>query len=504
MRLHQVLWMVVLFGLLLQPAAILAATVLDPLLRVTTYACCAQSPTSFAFLPVGFGGQVEVLILEKYTGRVQYFRDGILQGTALDLAVSSYGERGLLGIALHPNFGSNRYVYLEYTTSPTDVDVFTPEEVLDNRVVRYTWDGGALVSPQIILTLPARPAPFHQGGVIDFGPDGMLYAIIGDVGRFGQLQNMVSGAPPDTTSVVIRVGDNGTPPADNPFHAMGGAMELVYGYGIRNSFGIEFDPVSGVLWQTENGPSFYDEVNRFLPGFNSGWSQLMGPVVRYPAGTSNLWVAPGSHYSDPQFSWVTTHAPTAIHFLRSDSLGSHNRNDAFVGSFNDRAIYHFELDAARANLVMPDPSVADRVADTPAERDLFRWAFGFGGGIVDLDTGPDGAMYALSFEDGVLYRIGRAPLSDAGFPGPASLRLQVQPNPFRTTASLRVVGAADPAAVLRIYTVAGRLVRVLEGSAGLTWDGADQAGRPVAPGTYLARLHAADGHALQAKVIRLR
>jgi glucose/arabinose dehydrogenase len=490
----------------LPPGAALAQTVADPLLQVASYACCPEFPTSFAFLPAAPGGPVDLLVLEKFSGRVQRFRDAVLQGTALDLAVSNFGERGLLGIALHPDFASNGYVYLYYTASPDSLDAPSSSVVLDNRIVRYTWNGSTLDSPHLVLRLPARPGFVHLGGVIVFGPDGMLYGIIGNLNRFGQLQNDADGAPPDTTSIVFRVQDDGTPPADNPFYAMGGAMQFVYGYGVRNSFGIEFDPVSGVLWETENGTTVYDEVNRFQPGFNSGFVEILGPAARDPQGTATLWVAPGSHYSDPQFSWLDQPAPTAIHFLRSDSLGTHNRHDAFVGSYNDRAVYHFELDAARGTLVMPEASVADRVADSDAERDLFLWASGFGGGIVDIDTGPDGAMYLLSFDDNRVYRIGRVPLSDAGSSG-GSLphRLAVSPNPFRTSASLGVHGSPAEVAALRIYTVSGRLVRVLEGRGPFTWDGADQEGRPVAQGTYVARLRSADGQVeLQSKIVRLR
>ena len=479
-------------------------TVADPLLHVTVYACCPELPTSLAFLPGTSGSAVDMLVLEKVSGRVQHFRDGVLQGTALDLPVASYGERGLLGIALHPNFAVNHHVYLYYTTSPTALDAVTPSEVRDNRIERYTWNGSTLVSPQLVLPLPARPAFFHIGGVITFGTDGMLYGIIGDVGHSGQLQNNPLGPTPDTTSCIYRIRDDGTPPADNPFYAMGGAMQFVYGYGIRNSFGIEFDPRTDTLWQTENGPNLYDEINRFPRGFNSGWAQIMGPVARDPEGTSTLWVAPGSQYVDPEFSWLDTNAPAAIHFLQSDSLGAQYRDDIFVGSYNDHAIFHFELDAGRTHLVMPDTSVADRVADNAAQSGLFVWASGFGGGIVDLETGPDGALYASSLDNGTIYRIGRSPTSDVPASRWATGRLEVHPNPFRTTATLRVIGATDPTGVLRIYTATGRLVRVLESRGTLAWDGTDANGRPAAAGMYVARLEGGTGFvALQAKITRL-
>ena len=475
-----------------------AQVVLDGNLLVTPYACCPQFPTSFAFLPQASpGAPIEVLILEKFSGRVRHFVNGVLQGTALDLPVSNYGERGLLGITLHPDFDTNAWIYLYYTRSPTDQDTPFPEIVLDNRVERYTWNGTALGSPQLILILPARPTFNHNGGVITFGPDGMLYGIIGDLGRFplGQVQNIATGPPPDTTAVVYRVHDDGTPPADNPFYAMGGPMQFAYGYAIRNSFGIEFDPVTDVLWETENGASGYDEINRFPPAFNNGFIRILGPASRDPQGTSDLWMAPGAQYVDPQFSWFASVAPTAIHFLRSDSLGADYRNDIFVGAHITGSIYHFELTQDRTALVMPDSTLADLVADTQAERDLFLWASGFGS-VVDLATGPDGALYALSFENDTLYRISRDPTTSVGpFPR-ARLSVVASPNPFRDVTRLHVLGRnveTSAEASLRIYDVAGRLVRVLDGTSGSAeWNGTDARGKRLAPGVYFVQLSAED------------
>ena len=484
-------------------------SLVDPALQVTTYACCPQQPTSFAFLPGPPGGPAHLLVCEKATGRVLHFQDGQVQGIALDVAVDFDGERGLLGIAVHPDFAQNGLVYLDYTSSATGQDTADPAGALDNRVVRSCWDGATLGAPQLVLQLPTTPTSYHQGGVILFGPDRLLYGVIGNLGRDGQLQNISDGSPPDDTSIVFRIRDDGMPPADNPFFGLGGPMQKVYAYGIRNSFGLDFDPVSNVLWDTENGPASYDEVNRMPPGSNSGYALIMGPDARDPQGVGDLWQAPGSHYEDPQFSWYRTIAPTGIHFLRSDALGEPYRDDCFVGAFNTKSIYHFELTADRSALVMPDPSVADLVADTPAERDLFLWGSGFGG-ITGLATGPDGALYVLSYESERVFRIARAPLADSG-PGPSSLSsrggLQVWPNPFRSRTRLFLPDRQhDPGGVLRIYSVTGRLVRALRpaGSA-LEWDGVDRDGCAAAPGTYLVRLENAGGEpCLEAKLVRVR
>jgi len=485
--------------------AVRAQTFTDPFVQASVYANGLQFPTSFAFLPGAPAAPVELLILEKLTGRVQHFRDGILQGTALDLAVSNYGERGLLGIAVHPRFEANRRVFLYYTASPTAVDAPAIGDVADNRVARCIWNGTTLDSVQTLLSLPAATNFVHIGGVITFGPDSLLYGIIGDVGVFGQLANVPNGPPPGDTSMIFRVRDDGTAPADNPYFALGGAMRKVYGVGVRNSFGIEFDPVSNVLWETENGTSQYDEVNRVLPGWNGGWSKILGPDARDPEGIGSLWYpTPDTTYSDPEFSWFEIVAPTAIHFLRSDDLGadpagSPYRHDAFVAAYNTAAIYHYELTLDRSQLLMPDASVADLVADTPAERDLFLWGSGFGGGVVDLDTGPDGALYALGFEAGKLWRIARAATSNVE--ATQLPRLEVWPNPSRDVVFVRAP-QANATNVLRIHSAAGRLVAIVHGHGHFAWDGRDATGHLVAPGVYFAQLIGEAGSTL--RLVRVR
>lgn len=224
------------------------------------------TPTSFAFI-----GPSDILVLEKNVGRVRRVTSGVLQaGAVLDLAVNYASERGLLGIALHPSFSSNHYVYLFWTQALGASDTGVQNAVVANRVTRYTWNGATLVSPVTILTLPVTPGPFHDGGYIIFGPDGKLYVQTGDLNRNGKLQNYPTGPDPDTTSVILRVSADGSAPSDNPFFSLGPSMAAFYAYGIRNSFGMAFDPVTGILWQSENGPTSCDEVNAVGPGWNSG------------------------------------------------------------------------------------------------------------------------------------------------------------------------------------------------------------------------------------------
>ena len=319
--------------------AVSAQTVSDPNLRVTEIVSGLSQPTAMAFIGPG-----DILVLQKADGRVRRVIDGVLQsGEVLDVAVHSSSERGLLGIAVHPDFPTAPFIYLYYTESSTGGDTNGSAIIpAGNRVYRYSWNGSALVNPQLILNLPATPGPNHNGGAMTFGPDGKLHVIIGDLNHNGQLQNFSGGPAPDNTGVIFRINDDGSAPADNPF-ASQPDLAKYYAYGIRNGFGLAFDPISGELWDTENGPNAYDEINLVLPGFNSGWEQIMGPDSRDPQGVGNLVSFPGSHYADPKFSWFSPVGPTAILFLNSSQLGTEYQNDVFVGDINNGNLYRISI-----------------------------------------------------------------------------------------------------------------------------------------------------------------
>jgi len=321
-------------------------------------------------------------------------------------------ERGLLGIATDPDFPHNGYVYLYYTESSTGADtssgLSTP---FGNRVYRYTWDGSMLVNPFLILPLPVTPGPNHDGGVIAFGPRDALFVVIGDLNRNGKLQNFPLGPDPDDTGVIFRVDRAGQPLPDNPFvdpADPANPLNRYFAYGVRNSFGLTFDPFTGDLWDTENGPSTFDEVNRIIPGFNSGWEQIMGPDSLDPQGEGDLWVAPGSKYVDPQFSWAVTVAPTGIAFAGSRVLGCGHLGDLLVGDNNCGQLYSFELNPARDQLVFTSGVLQDRVANnSPSTCSGEMTEFGSGFGVItDLENGPDGRLYVVSLTLGAIYRIG--------------------------------------------------------------------------------------------------
>jgi glucose/arabinose dehydrogenase len=282
---------------------------LDSNLVLTAIVTKLDTPTTMAFL-----GQNDFFVLEKATGKVKRVVNGTNVTTALDLAVNSGSERGLLGVALHPDFPSNPGVYLYWTESSTGADTTALAEVplLGNRVDRFVWNRSTLTFERNLIQLRAFQADAgqplrgnHDGGVIRFGPDRKLYIYMGDNGRRGQMQNLPDGPGPagnmpddqfggpepdnaHLTGVILRLNDDGTAPTDNPFVLAGalrggeaGAnLQKVFAYGIRNGFGLAFDPFSGQLWEAQNGDDSFTEINRVEPGANLGWVQIMGPLAR--------------------------------------------------------------------------------------------------------------------------------------------------------------------------------------------------------------------------------
>jgi glucose/arabinose dehydrogenase len=282
--------------------------------------------------------------------------------------------------------------------------------------------------------------------------------------------------------MIFRILPDGGIPPDNPFAGLGGAIAKVYAYGLRNVFGLDIDPVSGALWCTDNGPSTYDEIMRLFPGANGGWRRIVGPVARDPDGLADLWSAPGSNYVDPVFSFFQSFGITAIHFQRGAGLGAHYDGDVFVAAHNSATIYHFDVAEDRDRLLMPDSTLDDLVADDVSERDRVRWASQVGV-VLDMETGPDGAMYVLRFSTtSQMYRVARAATAGIDPRGSPPARLRFAPNPF--VGGTRLLDATN-AAPIAIYSPAGRLVRLLP--SGTEWDGNDDGGRRCAGGVYLAR-----------------
>lgn len=357
-------------------------------------------PTSMRFLD-----ESNILVLQKNDGQVRLVSDGELQKEPVMRAdVVNDAERGLLGVAIMN--GSNDTSVFLYMTEK--------DNKIRNRVYKYSydWDEKTLANKTMILDLPGEPGPQHNGGKIAIGYDGYLYAVIGDVGSGGgKLDNQIPGREPNDKSVVLRVDrETGMPAEGNPFYHYGDMEKLkrYYAYGIRNSFGLDFDPVSHSLWITEDGPDRYDEINMVKPGFNGGWHKVTGPIARTNMTVEDdLVTFDGARYEDPAFSWYIPVGVTDIEFFSSTKLGEKYENNIFVGDINNGNLYFFEVNESRTGLQLHDPRLLDLVADPPKDNDeLSSIILGEGfGRITDIETGPDGYLYILTYEDGRIYRI---------------------------------------------------------------------------------------------------
>jgi aldose sugar dehydrogenase len=372
-----------------------------------------DTPTGIAFV-----GENDILAVEKNSGNVLRILNGdVLPKPLLDLNVANEVERGLLGIAVANNTADNKmYVFLFYTEA-RDED---GGEAIGNRLYRYELVGNNLINPKLLLDLPYLPGPAHNGGVVTVGPDNHVYVVVGNLlasasERFAGNsldQNIENGNAPDGRGGILTVTQDGEVVNGEGILGDEPPLNLYYAYGIRNSFGLTFDPLSGQLWDTENGGA-YDEINLVEPGFNSGWEKVIGKAsLLEDFDQDELVDFDGKgKYSDPEFSWASNSdfrtAPTSIVFFDSDKFGEQYKDGMFVGDVRGN-IYYFNVDKDRTNLLLDGP-LADEVANGISEIEDIIFAR-FPGVITDLKVGPDGYLYILLYqvqgqEDGELYRI---------------------------------------------------------------------------------------------------
>jgi glucose/arabinose dehydrogenase len=373
-----------------------------------------EFPTSMAFLAPD-----DILVLEKNAGTVRRILNGNSQPEPLlHVNVSTLADRGMLGIATSKTETGKTYVFLYYTEAQTsdaesasavstEINGSRQDAVQPgfNRLYRYELIGNKLADPKLLISIPTSEGNtldtgIHNGGQVLIGPDNNVYLVVGDVGgyetqteNFGDLLHAGSKSFQFGTSVVFRISQDGQ--AVKGILGETDPQNKYYAYGIRNSFGMDFDPASGHLWDTENGLSYGDEINLVRPGFNSGWKHVEGISNMYDFDSGELYDFNGKgEYSDPEFTWGYHVAPTAMKFLNSDKLGNQYENDLFVGNFNEGSIYRFDLNTNRTELLLQG-LLADKKANSPNEgKDtLFGRSFG---GITDIEVGPDGYLYVLA------------------------------------------------------------------------------------------------------------
>lgn len=299
-----------------------------------------QIPWAMAFAPDGR------LFFTERPGRIRVLQNGqVLAAPALEIDdVAAVGEGGVLGLALHPRFAETRHVFVAYTAR-------LPGGGRENRIVRYREVGNMLAERAVILDrIPA--ADIHDGARVRFGPDGRLYVTMGDVAQPSVAQDLAS-----LNGKILRINDDGSVPADNPFGSP------VYSYGHRNPQGIDWQPVSGDLWATEHGQTGNDELNRIDAGRNYGWPVIEADQMRAGMETPVLFFTPAV-------------APSGASFYTGTAIAGF-RNNLFIATLRGLHLHRVRFDPA-------DPR---RVAAT--ER-LLEGRFGR---IRDVVTGPDGALY---------------------------------------------------------------------------------------------------------------
>ncbi|HYO48515.1 MAG TPA: PQQ-dependent sugar dehydrogenase [Chloroflexia bacterium] len=343
-------------------------------IEVQTVLAGMVQPVAMAFDPQGR------LFYTERSGAVRLFANGALQASPVITFPNIYNgaqciESRLLGIAVDPQFSANRYVYAYYT-EPLECNVAV------NRVVRFVENGGVGGSATHVFT-STQTGPLHNGGILNFGPDGKLYITLGDDNNAVTAQDVTVKA-----GKMHRINPDGTIPPGNPTITQTGALPSIYAIGMRNPFGFAFDTVvSGRIFMSDNGPECDDELNRVEAGYNYGWRG------NYPCDDGN----PDPTYNTVPPMWYVPQgqnpaAPTGVEVYDGNAIPAW-QDHLFMCSFADRKLRHFYLNSNRTQ--------ATTVATVQ--------------GVecgMDLETGPDGALYYIDaggYVNGNLKRIAPSP-----------------------------------------------------------------------------------------------
>jgi len=338
--------------------------------RVVTVAEGFEVPWAMAFLPNG-----DMLVTER-PGRLRIVRNGQLlpepvQGVP---AVLAQGQGGLLDVVVHPNFATNRFVYLSFS-KPLASGATT-------AVVRGRFENDRLTNVEEIFEARSSGAG-HYGSRLAFDGNGYLFITVGDrqVPPTGNLEAHPSQDLSDHHGVTVRLHDDGRVPSDNPFVGQAGALPEIYSYGHRNAQGLAIHPQSGEPWLNEHGPQGGDEINIIRPGANYGWP-VVGYGVNYRTGSAIHEGTRRDGMVDPSFIWVPSIGVSGMTFYTGDAFPGW-KGDVFSGGLSGGYVSRVELDGER---VVREEVLLPRV-----------------GRVRDVRQGPDGYLYiAVEARDGVL------------------------------------------------------------------------------------------------------
>jgi len=371
---------------------------LDPNFKIQLVANGLDFPTRMNFVD----GDI-LLISQKADGKVRILKNFNLQEEPLiDLNVESGWERGFTGI-ISTKHNEKTLVFVYYTGASDDSDTYFHGSIADgnknngNKLIRYEWNGQDLVNPKMILHPIKQTDQAHHGGAMVI-KDEFLYLIVGNNQENTGLLTNGKGDMVFDRAVIFRVDFDGNPHPENPFKKEG--FEKYFGFGVRNGYGMTIDSETGNIWDTENSPEEFDEINLIYPGFNSGWLKIMGPNGKglFSSPLSDLTSIEGAEYSDPEFSWKRSNGVTAIEFLNSNLYGEKYENSVFVGDAYGH-VYRLEINENRDGFVFDDPKLNDLIADSPQEAESILFGRNLGM-ITDIKLGPDGYLYFLSMVQG--------------------------------------------------------------------------------------------------------
>jgi aldose sugar dehydrogenase len=400
-----------------------SAKLVDPGLKLEIYASGLSGPTNIAFLDSG-----EILVLEKNTGLVKKIVNGTIQKEPLlDENVATFDTRGMLGITVTKNATTGKENVFLYFTEAANGKGDAQDRCFEpprcdpnnlpngNRLYRYEMsaNGSKLINKKLIFSWPPFTGATHNGGEMIVGPDKNIYLIVGD----GEKKTIMSNGKDsiiDGRAGILAFDQSGKAAYKNGIIGSEDPLNKYYAYGIRNGFGLDFDPISGKLWDTENGPGFGDELNLVEPGFNSGhnavdgfWERINyseGKYVKEPDPSKLETFGGKGKYSSPEFAWYKTVGVSALKFLNTDKYGSRYKDNLLVATIVPNGdIYDFDLSKNRSSLNLPG-LLKDKIVDNYTELSPVMFGSNFGG-ISDLSVGPDGYLYVVSFGEGRIYRV---------------------------------------------------------------------------------------------------